>query len=71
MELLPIKSSAITEAVYDADTQTLGIVMGGQKGKDNMVVYVGVPALVAAGLVAAPSAGQYYNREIRGLYKTA
>lgn len=70
MELLPITSSAITEAVYDPDTQELGIVMGGLKGKDNMVIYRDVPASIVQGLVTAKSAGAYYNREIRGLYAT-
>lgn len=57
-------SSAISFIDYDESTQDLSVTFrnGGP------YVFTGVPRSVVEGWVAAPSAGGYYNRFIRGVY---
>lgn len=57
-------SSAISFIDYDIATQELSVTFrnGGP------YVFTGVPQSLIEGWVAAPSAGSYYNRFIRGSY---
>jgi hypothetical protein len=61
---VPLRSRAIATATYTASDGTLVLVM--HDGVE--LEYHGVPFPVFAGLVAAPSAGNYYNRVIRGRF---
>ena len=58
-------SSAITRAAYDEDGATLDI---WYKGGDRYR-YFGVPITAYQALVAAESAGEYVNREIKPNYR--
>ena len=67
MELIPLQSSWIHGAHYDADSQVLTVKVG-----DTMYERAGVPPEVAQGLFAAPSPGTYYNQALGGKqYPTA
>jgi hypothetical protein len=57
-------SSAIARGAYDLDAQTLDL---WYKGGDRYR-YFGVPETVFDALLAAPSAGEFVNREIKPRY---
>ena len=61
----PIMSSWIIRASYDRATQTLIMQMPRGQGVYELT---GVPPDVAAGLWTAPSAGAYFNANLRGQY---
>ncbi len=49
---------------YDPDTETLEVEFSG----GGVYTYEGVPISVYNGLLSAPSAGQYFHRQIKGVY---
>lgn len=57
-------SSAITHAVYNIDTQELGVTWNG----DRDYVYTGVPASVVLRLIGTESAGRFMNDQIKGRF---
>ena len=61
----PILSSWIVRASYDRASQTLMIQTVRGQGVYELT---GVPPDVAAGLWTAPSAGAYFNANLRGQY---
>jgi len=67
MERLPVTSSSIAEIGYDPSTATLEIMF-----VDGRVYqYFDVPVAVYEALMTASSVGQYFHREIRGIYRFA
>jgi len=58
---IPLHSSFLTSATYDAETMELTISF--QNGDEH--VYTGVSPVTAAGLATAPSPGAYYNQFIK------
>lgn len=60
------RSSAIKDAEYQSDSQTL--ILPFPDG--SRYSYTGVPQAVYDGLRKANSPGQYYNVEIKGKYET-
>jgi hypothetical protein len=60
-----LESSNLKRCAYDIETETLQIQF--QSGK--VYSYQGVPASVYHGLLEAPSAGQYFNNNIKGVYE--
>ena len=64
--LIPVTSSQIAAVGYDPIACQLVIRFRGAGGRPGAVYsYDGVPAEVAAGLIAAASPGIYFNRHIR------
>ena len=60
-----LDSSAIARAAYDPDSATLDLwYRGGDRYR-----YFDVPEAVYEALVAAPSAGEYVNREIKPRFR--
>lgn len=66
MKLTPLKSSNISGAHYDHDSNTLTIRFHG--GTEHS--YSDVPAYHYEGLIESPSAGQYFHANIRNTYKS-
>ena len=65
MKRISVNSSNILEVGYDTLASTLEIVF-----TDGRVYqYFDVPERVHSDLLQAPSAGQYFNSEIRGVYR--
>lgn len=64
MEWHTIRSSNLREVGFDAEANQLEIVFadGGRYR------YSGVPEAVYQGLLRAPSAGRYFNQNIRDVY---
>jgi hypothetical protein len=60
----PLKSSWLSSASYDDETQTLTLTT--QAGDEYTLD--GVPPEVAAALQAAPSPGQFFARQLKGKY---
>ncbi len=58
-------SSAVKEAVYDAQTQRLTLWLGAERRKYD---YCNVPQSVYDGLCRAASKGGYFNSRIDGRY---
>ena len=64
LEAIPFKSSShIVDVAYDEDTSELVV-----RFKNAAYSYSGVPAQVASGFTDAPSAGQYLDTQIKGVY---
>ena len=59
-----LESSNLKRCSYDIETETLQIQF--QSGK--VYPYQGVPASVYNGLLEAPSAGKYFNENIKDQY---
>jgi hypothetical protein len=57
-------SSSISGAGYDPETETLTITFVGVRSYD----YHNLPQSIYDGLMAADSAGRYFNTHIRGVY---
>ena len=66
-ELLPVESSLIAKAGYDATTQVLSIQMVNSSDVYN---YQAVPASIYADFLAAESKGAFYVKSIKGQFKT-
>ena len=64
MDMIPIQSSAIAAAGYDAETKQMKIRFMQGETYD----FCEVPAHVFQGLLDARSKGSYYNRYIRDRY---
>jgi hypothetical protein len=60
-----LESSNLKRCSYDIETETLQI----QFVSGKVYTYQGVPASVYTGLLEAPSAGQYFNSNIKGVYE--
>jgi hypothetical protein len=60
-----LESSNLRRCSYDIETGTLQI----QFNSGKVYTYNGVPASVYNGLLEASSAGQYFNKEIKGVYE--
>jgi lysyl-tRNA synthetase class 2 len=60
-----LNSSNLRRCSYDIETGQLQI----QFVAGKTYSYSGVPASVYNGLLEAPSAGQYFNKEIKGVYE--
>ena len=61
---LPLYSSHIEKAAYETDTQDLTVTF-----KDGAeYVYRNVPQSVFDGLKKSRSAGEYFHRQIKGVY---
>ena len=67
VDLLPVESSLIAKAGYDAAAQVLSIQMVNSSDVYN---YQEVPASVYADFLAAESKGAFYVKNIKGQYKT-
>jgi hypothetical protein len=65
--LLPVQSSLIEKAGYDAATQTLVVKL--VNGSD-VYTYQAVPQAIYDGLLAAESKGSYFVQNIKGHFKT-
>jgi hypothetical protein len=65
MEMISVRSSAITAVGYDPTTHRMKITF--QQGKT--YDFCGVPAEVYQGLMSANSPGSYYDQVIRGRYE--
>jgi hypothetical protein len=64
--LIPVASSQIAAVGYDPAARRLVVRFHGSGGRPETVYSSsGVPAEVAAGLVAATTPGTYFNRQIR------
>lgn len=64
MEMIPVRSSAISAVGYNPDTQQLRI-----KFKDGGTYnFCRVPPSIADGFLTSSSKGSYYDRHIRGKY---
>jgi KTSC domain len=61
----PLNSSWMSACIYDDEQQALTIKMG---GKSFTFSSPPVPEDIYQGLVAAPSAGQFYHDNIKGVY---
>lgn len=64
LERRQLKSSAISLAEYDTDTQTLTVSFTNGRTYD----LTGVPPDLFEGLCEASSAGSYFNTHLRGRY---
>jgi hypothetical protein len=62
MQMHAVKSSMITHAGFDESTGTLALRF--QSGREYH--HTGVPKAKFDGLIAAPSAGKFYNAHVRG-----
>lgn len=67
VDLLPVESSLIAKAGYDAASQVLSIQMVNSSDVYN---YQEVPATVYADFLASDSKGSFYVKNIKGQYKT-
>lgn len=65
--LLPVESSLIEKAGYDAATQTLVVKL--VNGSD-LYTYQGVPQAIYDEFLAAESKGNYFVKSIKGQFKT-
>ncbi|HDS1733336.1 TPA: KTSC domain-containing protein [Pseudomonas putida] len=65
MQMVPVRSSAITAVGYDADTRRMKIAFKQGRTYD----FCGVPPEVHRGLMSAGSVGAYYDRVIRDRYQ--
>lgn len=65
--LLPVESSLIAQAGYNADAQTLVIQL---VNSSDLYTYHGVPQSVYDGFLAAESKGSYFVQNIKGQYPT-
>ncbi|AUF96919.1 KTSC domain-containing protein [Pseudomonas sp. 02C 26] len=65
MQMVPVRSSAITAVGYDAATRRMKIAFKQGRTYD----YCGVPSEVYQGLINARSVGTYYDRVIRDRYQ--
>lgn len=61
---VPRSSSNIAGATYERDVENLTV----EFTSGDTYVYFNVPASVYRGLQAAPSAGQYFHRQIKNSY---
>lgn len=61
MNYVPIESSNIEAVAYDAETQTLGVRF--RAGTE--YEYLRVPISIFEGLRTAPSAGRYFDQNVR------
>lgn len=57
-------SSALRRGAYDDETQELTLTFASGRS----YTYPGVPPEVVTALEAAPSAGEYFNAAIKGVY---
>lgn len=57
-------SGNVTGVTYDPETSELTVSFG-----DRVYTYANVPESVAMGFESAPSAGQYLNTFVKGLYQ--
>ncbi|MEV4615137.1 KTSC domain-containing protein [Kitasatospora sp. NPDC049258] len=64
MERVPLESSWIRSAGYDAATRELEL----ETARGDVYRYLAVPAQEYAGLLAAPSHGRYVNLRIKPRY---
>ncbi|WP_236194834.1 KTSC domain-containing protein [Pseudomonas glycinae] len=65
MEMIAVRSSAMTAVGYDPATRRMKIRFEQGHSYD----FCGVPSAVHQGLMAATSKGSYYNRYIRDRYQ--
>lgn len=65
MEMIPVRSSAISAIGYDSSTQQMVIRF---KGSGNYTFY-NVPPHIFSEFMAASSKGSYYHRYIEGRYR--
>jgi KTSC domain-containing protein len=65
MHRRPVDSSVIAEVGYDRASRVLEVKLT----SGAIYRYLGVPARDFLGLLAAPSAGQYYNERIKPHYE--
>lgn len=63
----PVVSSNLSTVGYDPSTQTMEI----EFADGAVYQYFDVPAHIHDGLLSAPSAGQYFHAQIRGVYRYA
>jgi hypothetical protein len=64
--LIPVTSSQIAAVGYDPIAHQLVVRFHGSGSRPAAIYsYIGVPAQIAAGLVAAASPGAYFHRHIR------
>lgn len=64
MAWIPLESSVIAAVRYDANARRLDV----RFTSGELYRYSGVPASVMRAFMAAPSAGEFFNAEIRGAY---
>jgi hypothetical protein len=62
----PVQSSNLRAMAYDEATQTLGVIFhnGGEYH------YADVPKTVVSDMLSAPSTGQFFSRNIKGVFVT-
>lgn len=65
MNMLPVRSSAISAVGYDADTQRMQI----KFKQGHSYSFCRVPQHIYDGLMMASSKGIYYSTHIRGRYQ--
>lgn len=65
-EPVGLTSSNLKSAAYDPDTQTLRVTFV----TGSVYEYSSVPRAVYDGLLTAPSAGRFFNNNIKGTYPT-
>lgn len=65
MQMVPVRSSAITAVGYDPATRRMKITFKQGRTYD----FCGVPSDVHQGLVSAGSVGAFYDRVIRDRYQ--
>lgn len=66
MEMMPVKSSNIAAAGWDASTSTLVI----QFKEGKQYAYTGVPESLYRAFLAAPSKGAFFAKRIRDHFPT-
>lgn len=66
MEMIRVRSSAITAIGYDPSTRRLSIQFKGQARRYD---FCGVPEHIYSGLMHASSKGRYYDQHIRNRYQ--
>jgi hypothetical protein len=66
IEMLPIVSSNLASAGYDAETQTLRI----EFGSGSVYSYSGVSPGIYQALMTAPSPGRFFSQNIKDRYST-
>lgn len=64
MEMIPVRSSAITAIGYDQDSMRMQI----RFSQGHTYTFCRVPQNIFEGLLAAGSKGSYYDRYIRDRY---
>ena len=64
MQYTDVTSSNIEKVGYDDDTETLGVIFG----SGTTYHYGGVPKEIYENFISAPSAGQFFHREIMNQY---